>query len=122
MFKLLNNKNIIKFFFLLNLIIITIKKVYLLNFIEENNILLDENKQFLINKNSCIKIKILNNYKQIDLTVLSNNLNKFILIDNEINNTINLNNNFSCQKEFNNLFCFEYLNPFINYFTINYCI
>ena len=122
MFKLLNNKNIIKFFFLLNLIIITIKKVYLINIIEENNILLDESKQFLINKNSCIKIKILNNYKQINLTVLSNNLNKFIIIDNEINNTINLNNNFSCQNEFNNLFCFEYLNPFINYFTINNCI
>lgn len=124
MFKLLNNNNKIKFLFLFYLIIITIKKVYLINYNEEQNILLDENKQFLINKNSCIKIKIPNNYKKLNLTILTNNLNKFILIDKEINNTINLNNdnNFSCRKEFNNLFCFEYLNPFLNYFTINNCI
>ena len=124
MFKLLNNNNKINFFFLFYLIIITIKKVYLINDIEEKNILLEENKQFLINKNSCIKIKIPNNYKKINLTILTNNLKKFILIDKEINNTFNLNNNnkFSCPKEINNLFCFEYFNPFLNYFTINNCI
>lgn len=91
------------------------------------NILLSSRMSIPIKRNTCKEISIPNNFKKLNLTLISSGISEILLTDKRISQCQNQNQKYqsftmsNCCDE-NSTFCMNNINPSYNYFHLYYCL
>ena len=111
--------------------IITIPKLYiifeilplinLMQILPGTQVLLSSDNTFIIPPNKCKEIIIANNFKKLNITLISSGISELLLTDHQIEECTNNNSIVDCCPQ-NSTYCMSSINPFYNYFYLYYCL